>query len=91
MTSAILNVPSRATQHVTPPAVVHPSKHRATGVRTYYVASDGTPGTTYAVQHIRKRGMNRWQCSCPQFFFRCAARRRHCKHIRAVRLAAAAA
>jgi hypothetical protein len=63
--------------------------HHASGIRTFYVPSDSKLGTEYAVQHIRKPGMNRWQCSCPQFFFRCAAKRRHCKHIRAARLAAA--
>jgi hypothetical protein len=62
-----------------------PSEHHASGIRTFYVASDSKPGTEYSVQHIRKRGMNRWQCSCPQFFYRCVARRRHCKHIRFVR------
>jgi hypothetical protein len=64
---------------------VRPSEHRASGIRTFYVASDSRPGTEYSVQHIRKPGMNRWQCSCPQFFYRCVARRRHCKHIRFVR------
>jgi hypothetical protein len=64
---------------------VRPSEHRASGTHTFYVGSDSKPGTEYSVQHIRKRGMNRWQCSCPQFFYRCVARRRHCKHIRFVR------
>ena len=62
-----------------------PSQHHASGIRTFYVASDSHAGTEYTVQHIRRPGMNRWQCSCPQFFFRCVARRRHCKHIRFVR------
>jgi hypothetical protein len=64
---------------------LRPSEYRASGVRTFYVASDSRLGTEYSVQHIRKPGMNRWQCSCPQFFYRCVARRRHCKHIRFVR------
>jgi predicted nucleic acid-binding Zn finger protein len=61
------------------------AEHRAAGIHTFYVASDSKPGTEYCIQHIRKPGMNRWQCSCPQFFFRCAAKRRHCKHVRFVR------
>lgn len=64
---------------------LRPSEHRASGIRTFYVGSDSRPGIEYSVQHIRRRGMNRWQCSCPQFFYRCVSRRRHCKHIRFVR------
>jgi hypothetical protein len=64
---------------------LRPAEHHACGIRTFYVSSELQPGTEYAVQHIRKPGMCRWQCSCPQFFFRCAAKRRHCKHIRFVR------
>jgi len=63
---------------------LRPSEHRASGIRTFYVASDSRPGVEYKVQHIRKRGMRRWQCNCPQFFYRCLVRRRHCKHIRLV-------
>jgi hypothetical protein len=59
--------------------------HHASGIRTFYVGSDSQPGVEYSVQHIRKPGMRRWQCSCPQFFYRCASKRRHCKHIRFVR------
>jgi len=70
---------------------VRPAEHHSSGIRTYYVPSDSHPGTEYAVQHIRKPGMNRWQCSCPHFYFRCAAKRRHCKHIRVARLAASPA
>jgi len=64
---------------------LRPSERRALGIHTFYVASESQLGIEHAVQHIRRRGMNRWQCSCPQFFFRCAARRRHCKHIQFVR------
>jgi hypothetical protein len=35
----------------------------------------------YAIQNIRRAGMHRWQCTCMQFFYRCVARKRHCKHI----------
>ena len=62
--------------------VVRPAEHHTSGIRTFYVASESQAGVEYAVQHIRKPGMNRWQCNCPQFFYRCAAKRRHCKHIR---------
>jgi hypothetical protein len=61
------------------------AEHQASGIRTFYVGSDSKPGTEYAVQHIRRTGMNRWQCSCPQFFYRCVAKRRHCKHIHFVK------
>src|ERR1700730_10330047 len=61
------------------------AEHHASGIRTYCVGSESQPGTEYAVQHFRKPGMCRWQCSYPQFFFRCVARRRHCKHIHFVR------
>ena len=64
------------------------AEHRASGIRTFYVTSESQPGTEYCVQHIRKPGMRRWQCSCPQFFYRCVAKRRHCKHIRFVRYGA---
>jgi len=60
------------------------AEHHTAGIRTYYVASDSNPGTEYTVQFIRKRGMRRWQCNCPQFFYRCLVRRRRCKHIRLV-------
>ena len=60
-----------------------PSQHHAPGIRTFYVSGDS--GSEYVVQRIRRGGMNRWQCSCPNFFFRCVSRRRHCKHIHAVR------
>jgi hypothetical protein len=76
--------------HIIVPSVagrmsLRPSKHHAPGVWTFYVSSESLASTDYVVQHIRRRGMNRWQCSCPQFFFRCLAHRRHCKHIRLAR------
>lgn len=80
-----------STQQVIPIAVppqvpaVRPATHHTSGIHTFYVHSESHPGVEYCVQHIRKPGMNRWQCSCPQFFFRCAAKRRHCKHVRLVR------
>lgn len=64
---------------------VRPAEHHTSGIRTFYVSSESRPGVEYCVQHIRKQGMNRWQCSCPQFFYRCVAKRCHCKHIRFVR------
>ena len=70
---------------------IRPAEHHSAGTRTFYVGSESQPGVEYSIQHIRKPGMNRWQCSCPQFFYRCAAKRRHCKHIRFVRCAPDAA
>jgi hypothetical protein len=87
MASSIVNAFPSSSLAVIPRLIsFHPSKHHAPGVWTFYVS--GAAGTEYTVQHIRRRGMNRWQCSCPNFFFRCVSRRRHCKHIRAVRAAA---
>jgi hypothetical protein len=42
-----------------------PSQHATTGIRTFYVSSESREGVEYAVQRIRRSGMNRWQCSCP--------------------------
>jgi hypothetical protein len=64
---------------------VRPAEHHTSGIHTFYVGSDSQPGVEYSVQHICKTGMNRWQCSCPQHFYRCVARRRHSKHIHFVR------
>jgi predicted nucleic acid-binding Zn finger protein len=76
-------VTSPLTSHTTRGGMsFRPASHHAPGVWTFYVSSESTD---YVVQHIRRRGMNRWQCTCPNFFFRCVARRRHCKHIRLVR------
>jgi hypothetical protein len=61
------------------------AEHHAAGTRTFYVGSESQSGTEYCVQYIRKSGMRRWQCNCPQFYFRCAAKRRQCKHIHFVR------
>ena len=67
------------------PTRFRPATHHSPSIHTYYVPSDTRATVEYVVQRIRKPGMNRWQCSCPQFFFRCASRRRNCKHIRLVR------
>ena len=64
---------------------LRPAEHHTAGIHTFYVASESQRGVEYTVQHIRKSGMNRWQCSCPNFFYRCVAKRRHCKHVRFVR------
>jgi hypothetical protein len=45
-----------------------PSQHHASGIRTFYVESDSHAGAEYTVQHIRRPGMNRWQCSCRSSF-----------------------
>ncbi len=59
------------------------AKRQQPGIRLLYVTSESRSGVEYAVQHIRRAGQNRWFCSCPQFQFRCLARKRWCKHIRA--------
>ena len=64
------------------------AEHHSAGIHTFYVTSETQPGVEYCVQRIRKPGMRRWQCNCPQFFYRCAAKRRHCKHIHWVRYGA---
>jgi hypothetical protein len=64
---------------------LRPAEHHASGIHTFYVSSESQRGVEYCVQRIRKAGMRRWQCNCPQFYFRCAAKRRLCKHARFVR------
>lgn len=51
------------------------------GVRTFYVTSESKPDTNYVAQFIRRAGMRRWFCDCPDFKFRRLARKRHCKHL----------
>lgn len=85
MATAIVSSPLSPTSGQ---GTVRPASHHSPGISTFYVPSESLASAEYVVQHIRRRGMNRWQCSCPQFFFRCVARRRHCKHIHAVRAAA---
>jgi predicted nucleic acid-binding Zn finger protein len=55
------------------------------GVHTYYVKGDS--GNEYVVQFIRRAGMRRESCTCPDFTFRRSLKRtyRACKHIKAVR------
>jgi hypothetical protein len=94
MATSIVPSPSHLPQHLpcargTSPSssmTFRPASHHAPGIRTFYVSGDS--GSEYVVQRIRRGGMNRWQCSCPNFFFRCVSRRRHCKHIHAVRAGA---
>jgi len=54
------------------------------GVKTFYVLSDS--GKQYVVTHIRREGMCRWSCTCPDFTFRRQLHRsgRFCKHLKAV-------
>ena len=63
---------------------ITPATQNRSGVRFFYVRSDS--GKDYTVTHIRRAGMNRWSCSCPDFFFRGQTKgsRRFCKHLRAV-------
>jgi hypothetical protein len=72
--------PSQGRRHI------RAAHQRRSGIFTFYISSSSRPGVEYAIQHIRRAGMRRWQCSCPQFFYRCVARRRHCKHLHALRL-----
>lgn len=54
------------------------------GLRHYYIKSDS--GASYVVTYIRREGMRRWACSCPNWVFVRSAHRsnRYCKHISAV-------
>ena len=58
---------------------------KTSGVHTFYVGSEPRLGE-YIVTHVRRAGMNRWTCTCPQFVFRGQVKGSHrfCKHIRAV-------
>ncbi|HVA17320.1 MAG TPA: SWIM zinc finger family protein [Candidatus Dormibacteraeota bacterium] len=70
------------------------ANNRTAGLRTFYVESETHPERPpHVVQHIRRAGMNRWSCSCPDFIFRGQVKASHksCKHIRAVREMANAA
>jgi len=86
-----ISISHNSCEVVAGPPAVRPAEHHTPGIHTFYVASDSQTGVEYVVQHIRKPGMDRWQCSCPQYFFRCAAKRRHCKHIRLARQGCAVA
>jgi predicted nucleic acid-binding Zn finger protein len=63
---------------------IRAANNKTPGVHTYYVASES--GNQYIVVHIRREGMNRWSCSCPDFLFRRQTRRSHryCKHLKTV-------
>lgn len=54
------------------------------GVQTFYLGSESAPGKEYIVQLVRRAGMRRWACSCPDYIFRGATKASHnsCKHIR---------
>lgn len=70
------------------------ASNRTAGLRTYYCESESHPDKPpYVIQHIRRAGMRRWTCSCPDFIFRRQVKGSHraCKHIRAVREMRAAA
>lgn len=60
------------------------ANNKQPGVHTYYIHSDS--GADYVVVHVRRAGMNRWSCNCPDFTFRRQAKGTHrsCKHIRSV-------
>lgn len=54
------------------------------GVHVYYVRSES--GADYIVTHVRRAGMDRWSCTCPDFTFRRQAKGSHrfCKHVKEV-------
>jgi len=51
------------------------------GLHHFYIRSDS--GRDYVVTYIRRSGMRRWSCNCPNFVFVRQARHsgRYCKHI----------
>jgi len=57
--------------------------NKTAGVKTVYVT--GESGSQYVVQFVRRAGMRRVSCSCPDFVYRgqLKATHRSCKHIRA--------
>lgn len=59
--------------------------NKKAGIKTVYVTGDS--GKQYVVQFVRRAGMRRVLCSCPDFMFRGSTKRTHnsCKHIRAAR------
>ena len=65
-----------------PSQLIRVAQQRRPGVHTFYISSTWAVGVEYTLQLIRRNGLRRWQCSCPHFYFRCASRRRHCKHLR---------
>lgn len=57
--------------------------NKTAGVKTVYVTGDS--GSQYVVQFVRRAGMRRVSCSCPDFVYRgqLKATHRACKHIKA--------
>jgi predicted nucleic acid-binding Zn finger protein len=88
MATQILAVP----QVISFPAVPHCratirfANNKTAGVKTLYVTGDS--GKEYVVQFVRRAGMRRESCSCPDFTFRGSAKGTHksCKHIRLARV-----
>lgn len=80
---------SLPTENVTPSGrsamTVRMANNKTAGVKTVYVTGDS--GKEYVVQFVRRAGMRRELCSCPDFTFRGSLKRsyRSCKHIRAAR------
>jgi len=61
------------------------AKNNPQGVRVFYILSDSL--RRYTVQFIRRAGMRRWDCTCPDFTYRRQAKGsyRACKHIKHVK------
>ena len=62
------------------------ARNKTAGVQTVYVTGDS--GQKYVVQFVRRAGMRRESCNCPDFTFRGSTKRTHksCKHIRLARI-----
>lgn len=55
------------------------------GVKLYALVQSEVNNELYTVVYIRTPRMRRWLCDCYNQVFTQTARRRNCKHIRAVR------
>jgi hypothetical protein len=65
---------------------VRMTTNKKAGVKTIFVTGDS--GKEYVVQFVRRVGMRRVSCTCPDFTFRGSTKRTHraCKHIRLARI-----
>ena len=61
--------------------IVQRAKTNPQGVKIFYILSNS--GHRYTAQFIRRAGMRRWDCTCPDFTYRRQAKGsyRACKHI----------
>lgn len=63
---------------------IRTAKKNPQGVKVFYIESQS--GHRYTVQFIRRAGMKRWDCTCPDFTFRRQLKGsfRFCKHIKRI-------